>query len=187
VTLYSILLASEDEGRTWTEPHARIAASGLDHFQFLDTSTGWVSGLILSPLPREPFLLVTQDGGKTWRQRPILSDAAENRLGTIQQFSFAAKDSGSLIIDRGQGSGEDRYELYESPDAGENWTIKESSSKPLRLKRPPPPPPADWRVRADARTQAFHIERKTGERWNSVAAFAVKLPACKPQPVEPPK
>src|ERR1700689_4514966 len=29
-TLYSILLASEDDGNTWTEPHARMRSSGLD-------------------------------------------------------------------------------------------------------------------------------------------------------------
>ena len=186
VTLYSILLGSEDGGRTWVEPHARIRAAGLDHLQFLDPTIGWASGQIVSPLPQEPFLLVTQDGGKSWRQRPILSESAENRLGTVQQFSFTAKDSGSLIIDRGPGSGDDRYELYESPDTGENWTIKESSNKPLRLKRPPPAPSPDWRIRADARTQAYQIEHRVSEKWSSTAAFSVKLPVCRPQPPPPP-
>src|SRR5262249_3119876 len=129
---------------------------------------------------------VTQDAGKTWRQRPILSESPENRFGTIQQFSFTAKNSGSLIVDRGPGADGNRYELYESPDAGENWSIKESSIKPLRLRRPPPAPSPDWRVRADARTQAFHLEHRTApDRWNSLAAFTVKVPACKP-PIPPP-
>lgn len=185
VTLYSILLQSDDLGHTWREPHARIRAAGLDHIQFLDAETGWISGLVVSPLPQEPFLMVTQDAGKSWRQRPVLSESAENRFGAIQQFSFAAKNSGSLIVDRGPASDGDRYELYESPDAGENWSIKESSTKPLRLRRPPPPPSADWRARADARTQAFQIEHRTGDRWNSLAAFTVKVPPCKP-PVPPP-
>jgi hypothetical protein len=183
VTLYSVLLQSDDLGHTWREPHSRVRAAGLDHIQFLDAETGWVSGLVLSPLPQEPFLMVTQDAGKTWRQRPILSESSENRLGSIQQFSFGAKNSGSLIVDRGQGSDGDRYELYESPDAGENWTIKESSTKPLRLRRPPPPPSSDWRVRADARTQAFHLEHRAApDRWSSLAAFAIKVPPCKPPP-----
>ena len=186
VTLYSILLGSEDGGQTWREPHPRIRHAGLDHLQFLDATLGWASGQVLFPLPQEPFLLVTQDGGKTWRQRPILGESADNRFGTIQQFSFTAKDSGSLILDRGQATDGDRYELYESPDAGENWTFKESSSKPLRLKRPPPAPSPDWRIRADARTQAFHLEHRTGEKWSTAAAFSVKLPVCKPQPPPPP-
>jgi hypothetical protein len=189
VTLYSLLLASEDGGRTWREPHERVRAAGLDHIQFLDTETGWVSGQVLSPLPQDPFLLVTLDAGKTWRRRPILSEDADNKVGTIQQFSFAAKDSGSLIIDHGQGTDGDRYELYESRDAGENWSIKESSNKPIRLRRAPPAPSTEWRVRADGPSQAFHIEKRAAEapagreRWTSIASFAVKAGHCKPQPV----
>jgi hypothetical protein len=83
VTLYSVILLTEDLGRTWREPHARIRAAGLDHIQFFDPETGWIGGLVLSPLPQEPFLMVTQDGGKNWRQRPILNESAENRFGSI--------------------------------------------------------------------------------------------------------
>ncbi|MBZ5729360.1 MAG: hypothetical protein LAP87_30845 [Acidobacteriia bacterium] len=179
VTLYSVLLASEDEGRTWREVHERIRGTGLDHLQFLDAATGWASGVTLSPLPQDPFLVFTADGGKTWKRQDIFGDSAENHFGSIQQFYFSAKESGSLIVDRGQGSDGDRYALYESPNAGETWMIKQESTKPLRLKRPPAAP-AEWRVRADGPTQSFRIERRQGERWTLVAAFAVKLAPCKP-------
>jgi hypothetical protein len=179
VTLASTLLASEDAGHTWREVHERVRSAGLDRIQFADPETGWVAGEVLSPLPQDPFLLLTSDGGKTWRQRAIFGEAAENRLGTIQQFFFTAKDNGSLIIDRGLGSESDRYELYESPDEGESWTIKETSTKPLRLKRTATPS-TEWRVRVDAPSQAFQIERRQGERWGAVASFLVKLGTCKP-------
>jgi hypothetical protein len=180
VTIASTLLASEDAGHTWHEAHDRVRAAGLDRVQFLDPENGWVSGEVLSPLPQDPFLLLTSDGGKSWRLRAVFDENAENHLGAIQQFFFTAKNSGSLIIDRGQGSDTDRYEMYESPDAGESWTVKETSTKPLRLKRPPPAA-GDWRVRVDAPTQAFQVERRQGERWGAVASFQVKLAACKPQ------
>jgi hypothetical protein len=182
-TLYSVLLASDDAGHTWHEPHDRIRGAGLDHIQFLDNETGWVSGLQLSPLPQDPFLLVTADGGKSWRQSNIFNENRESRTGSIQQFSLTGK-SGSLIVDRGPGSEGDRYELYESPDSGETWTIKEESSKALKLKRPPPAS-ADWRLRADASSKAFQVEHRQGERWHSVAAFDVKLGSCKPEPADP--
>lgn len=178
ITLSSVLLASDDAGRTWREAHEHIRGAGLDHLQFLDAQTGWASGQILFPLQQDPFLLVTTDGGKTWRQRAIFTESRENRYGSIQQFSFTAKDSGSLVVDRGQGSDGDRYELYESPDAGESWTIKETSSKPIALKRPPAPS-AEWRVRADGPTGSFHIEHRQGQRWASTAGFSVKLATCK--------
>ena len=179
VTLFSVLLVTADEGHTWREAHERLRGAALDHVQFLDAETGWISGETMSPLALDPFLMLTTDGGATWRQRLILGDNPENRFGSIQQFSFAAKDSGTLIIDRGQGSDEDRYELYESPNAGESWTIKESSSKALKLKTAPRVAD-DWRLRADARSQAYHVEHRQGQRWVSVGSFAVKAGVCKP-------
>src|ERR1035437_6855539 len=107
VTLYSVLLASEDAGHTWREAYERIRGASLDHLQFFDAELGWTSGQALSPLPQDPFRLLTSDGGRTWRQRVIFS---ESRVGSIQQFHFSAKDSGSLIIDRGPGSEGGRYE-----------------------------------------------------------------------------
>lgn len=178
VTLSSILLATDDAGHSWREVHERIRGAGLDRVQFLDSDLGWTSGQILFPLQQDPFLLVTTDGGKTWRQRAVFSESRENRFGSIQQFAFTAKDAGSLIVDRGQGSDGDRYELFESPDAGESWTPKETSSKPLTLKRAPVPN-SEWRVRADARTESYQVEHRQGQKWTPVAAFAVKLGACK--------
>jgi photosystem II stability/assembly factor-like uncharacterized protein len=122
---------------------------------------------------------LTTDGGKSWRQRPIFSESAENRLGTIQQFSFTSKESGSVIVDRGSGADGDRYELYESPDGGATWQFKQSSNKPLTLRRPAAVS-TEWRLRVDSRTQAYHVERRSGERWTDLAAFAVKIGACKP-------
>ncbi len=181
VTLYSALLASDDAGRTWREAAAPIRGAVLDRIQFLDRETGWVSGHSVFPLPQDPFLLRTTDGGKTWRSQAIFSESAENRLGVIQQFFFTARDSGSLVIDRGQGSDDDRWEIYESPDAGASWSMKESNAKPLRLKQTFAPNP-DWRVRADAPTRSFHVEHREGARWATVAAFAVSAGSCKPQP-----
>src|SRR5262249_52240739 len=87
-TLYSVLLASEDGGKTWTEPFKRIRAGALEQIQFIDFANGWVSGQLIEPLPRDPFLLITTDGGKSWRQRPLFE---ESRFGSISQFWFESK------------------------------------------------------------------------------------------------
>ncbi len=181
VTLYSTLMATGDGGRTWSEPAPRIRGAVLDRLEFLDGESGWVSGHSDSPLPRDPFLLATADGGKTWRRQPIFSDAAEDRLGMIHEFLFSARDSGSLIVDRGQGSADDRWELYESPNGGASWTIRQSSSKMLRLRQAFAPNP-DWRLRADGASKSFHIERRQGDRWTTTAAFAVSAGICRGEP-----
>jgi photosystem II stability/assembly factor-like uncharacterized protein len=180
VTLYSVLLASEDGGHLWREPHPRVRSAGLDWLQFADSANGWAAGEELFPLPQNPFVLRTTDGGKTWRQQPVLRESAEDRFGSILQFHFGSPETGSLILDRGQGNGSDRYALFESPDGGDSWSIKEESGKLLRLKAAPAAS-SEWRVRADGPTQAYQLERRSGDRWVSHAAFAVKLGVCKPQ------
>ena len=179
VTLYSALLASDDAGQTWREAHPRIRGAGLDRIDFIDAESGWTTGQLLFPLPQDPFLLVTSDGGKTWRQRSIFSESRESRFGTIQQLSFSSRRDGTLIVDRGPGSDGDRYEAFESSDGGDSWTIKQTSTKPIPLKLPVAKPP-EWRLRSDGPSQSFHVEHRQGERWVKVAAFSVKLGACKP-------
>jgi len=178
VTLYSILLGSDDAGRTWRETHPRIRAAGLDWLQFTDSSSGWAAGQLLFPLPQEPFVLRTTDGGKTWSEQIVFNENAENHFGSVQLFHFTSPTAGALVVDRGEGSDTERYALFESSNGGETWSIKEEGGKPLRLKSSPPP--AEWRVRADGPTSSFHLERRLGDRWISRASFAVKLGACKP-------
>jgi hypothetical protein len=177
VTLYSVLYASDDSGRTWTEAFPRARGAALDRMQFIDATTGWISGEQLFPIPQNPFLLVTTDGGKTWTERPIHKESAEDRFGVVQQFSFSDKDTGTLIVDRAQSGDGQRYALFESRTGGESWNILEESAKPPKLKQPPPV--SQWRVRVDAATKSFQVEHRQGDKWTSVAAFAVKVEPCK--------
>ena len=67
-----------------------------------------------------------------------------------------------------------------APTAGKTWMIKEQKQKAAySLKRSATPAP-NWRVRADASTRSYRIERRQGDKWISVAAFSVRLPICKP-------
>ena len=181
VTLYSVLLASDDSGKNWREAYQRIRGAGLDRVEFADFAIGWVSGETLFPLPQDPFLLLTKDGGKTWRRQPVFPDF---HPGSIQQFSFSSPTDGSLIVDQGEGAADERYALYASPDGGQTWALREMSRKPLRLAHPSEAP-ANWRVQADRGTQSFRIERREGERWSAAASFAVSAGACRPSSAEP--
>lgn len=183
VTLYSVLLESENGGQTWSETRQRMRGAAIDHIQYLDSGVGWISGEVQFPLPQNPFLLLTEDGGKTWTERDVLRDSTESPFGAVVQFFFSSKSTGSLILDRGQGSGQERYALFQTENGGQSWTIRQESAKPLRL--PQAVPSAGWRVRADAASRSYHIEHLQGERWSSIAAFAVNLEACKPPPAEP--
>ena len=180
-TLASILLASEDGGKTWIEPFERVRSAGLDHIQFFDFEVGWISGQTLLALPRDPFFLVTSDGGKTWRQRPVFG---ETRAASIDDFWFESRTAGSMLINSG-----DRRELYESMTGGDSWMLRQVGQKVPALKRTRPPN-ADWRLRADGTIKAYRVEKRQGERWQTVASFLINAAECKPQErvlTEPPQ
>lgn len=177
VTLWSLLLYSEDNGKTWLEPMERIRSTGLEQIQFIDMEYGWISGQQLLSLPKDPFVLLTNDGGKSWRRRPLSS---EPRVGAVEQFSFESRTEGALLVDRTQsGDSGGRHELYETNTGGESWSLRQVSPKPLKLKRPKLPN-ADWRLRADGKTKSFNLEKRSGERWQVVSSFLIKAGECKP-------
>jgi hypothetical protein len=182
-TLYSVMLASDDAGKTWREPYDRIRAAGFDRIQFIDFENGWVSGETQQPLPRDPFLLITSDGGKSWRARPVFADP---QFGSIMQFSFSSRTDGSLVIDRGRTGESGRYELFETPDAGETWMLRQTNERPIQIKRAAAAQNGDWRIHADGATKSFRIEHRAGNTWRHVAAFAISIGVCKPGEVPPP-
>jgi hypothetical protein len=185
-TLESVLLTSDDGGRTWTEAHSRLPHSGLDQMQFFDFENGWISGHSLLALPRDPFFLITRDGGKTWHKRPVFS---ETRVGTIDAFWFDSKTTGMMNLDRLQSAENGmRYEQYESRTGGESWSLRQVAPKATPLKRPPAA--SALRIRAEARTSVYRVEKRAGESWQTLASFAINAGECKaPEPAplaEPP-
>ncbi len=181
-TVHSILLASEDGGQSWTEPVSRIRSGTVDQIQFIDLESGWISGGLIAGTPRDPFFLITNDGGKNWRKRNVFP---ESRNGTIETFWFDSRKDGMLLVDRIQTGGEGgRYELYESRTGGDSWSIREISPKPLKLKRTVTDPEVrGWRLHADPASKSYRIERRTNERWQTVASFLVATGSCRPPEV----
>jgi photosystem II stability/assembly factor-like uncharacterized protein len=171
-TLYSILLTSADSGKTWKEGHPRLHSADLDQIQFLDFETGWIAGNYISGTPKDPFFLATIDGGTTWKLRPLF---AESRPGEIEKFYFESRTVGSLLLDVRFSN---RYELFETQTGGENWDSKESGVKPIKLPKERPVIAPSWRLRADAATHVYALERAEGSRWQRVASFPVTAGKC---------
>ncbi|MCC7175052.1 MAG: exo-alpha-sialidase [Bryobacterales bacterium] len=188
VTIQSVLLASQDSGRSWSEPFERLRGGTLDRIHFFDYDTGWAAGQLVQPLPRDPFLLLTTDGGATWRRRPVFS---ESRPGAVENFQFKSRTEGTLWIDRTQ-SGESGalYERYESSTGGESWTLRDAGNRPPAAAPDAARERPGWRIRADAKSQSFRLERAQESGWQLVAAFSFLAGECRPalQPLpEPPE
>ncbi len=174
VTIYSVLLATDDAGHTWSEPHPRIRSAGLDQIQFIDFQNGWISGANLQGAPRDPFLLLTTDGGKTWHQRAIYEDS---RLGVIERFWFDSPQDGTMLVDARLES--NVRELYETRTGGESWSLKQASADPIRFPKTKDARAAGWRIRADSPTKSYAIEKSEGQRWQKLASFLVQVGSCK--------
>lgn len=182
-TLFSLLLASEDGGVSWTEPVPRLHNAALEQIEFLDSPAGsaassmigWVSGESIDPLTRNPFLLMTADGGKTWRQKVLFEEA---KFGAIAQFHFTSKNDGEMLLDLTQGKAK-RTESYSTHTGGESWELQGRGSV-ARLATASRP--SEWRVRADASSATYrveHLANPAGSRvWESVASFAVHVTDC---------
>jgi len=172
-TLYSVLIESEDAGANWEEPHPRARSSGLDQIQFIDFQNGWISGANLQGASRDPFLLITTDGGKTWRERPIFE---ESRVAAIERFWFDSPEHGTLLIDARLDNG--KRELYETQTGGESWALQQTSGEPIRSAKERPSG-LSWRLRADGSTHSYVIEKSETNHWRKVASFLVNIATCK--------
>ncbi len=180
-TLFSILLASEDGGQSWKEVHERLRGVGLDLIHFHDDDNGWVTGHVLALPPRDPFFLITSDGGQHWRRRDIFSQSG---IGLIDQFWFDDERSGGLLIDRVRaGDAGRRYERYETMTGGADWMIREVSAQPIRLRNIfPATPSADWRLTPDDRSGAWKVEQRQPGGWAPVSEFLIETGLCTPAP-----
>ncbi|MDR3717746.1 MAG: hypothetical protein P4K98_03020 [Bryobacteraceae bacterium] len=183
-TLWSVLLLSEDSGQSWTEPFDRLRGVALDQVQFPDFVTGFVSGRTAGALSKDPFLLRTSDGGKSWSRLPILEDGA---VGLIERFHFDSAARGVAQVDRGR-AGAGRYATLDTQSGGDSWVIRESSAvQPVRTSGETVPP---IRIAADAKSNSFRVERHENGAWQTVAAFSVAAGSCVAEnraiPSEPP-
>ena len=181
-TVQSILLISDDDGRSWADAHIRMPAAVLDQIVFHDFALGWITGhRLFGNVPRDAFVLITTDGGKTWRRKTVSSEA--NRTGVIEHIRFDGKSAGRLAIDRVRSADDGlRYEVWETLTAGESWNIKQVDSRPLPFE--PVKREKSLQFVPSKEGQVVRLQRG-GSPPATVATFRVRIGECKPPaPVE---
>jgi hypothetical protein len=175
-TLWSILLSSEDNGQSWTEPFSRVRGVALDQIQFPDFATGFVAGHTAGALAKDPFFLRTTDGGKNWTRLPLFEDGA---VGLIEQFNFESATRGAVSVDRGR-PGVGRYTTLATESGGASWAVRQSTA--VRVPGASRESMPLVRVLADAGSKSFRIERRENGVWRTAAAFSVAAGVCRSEP-----
>jgi hypothetical protein len=175
-TLGSILLQSDDSGATWKEPATRIRGSAIEELQLFDAEHAWAAGETQYPLPRDPFVLLTTDGGASWREKPV---GEEGTPGSVQRFRFDSVRHGDLVIDGGKSAAGGRYLSYESDTGGDSWTLRSSADRlPAPRRAPDPVDASDWRIRPSKDGKAYQIEKRQNQTWSPVASFLTEVARC---------
>jgi hypothetical protein len=174
-TIDSILLVSDDGGMVWKEPVARIRGAAIDQVQLLDSMHAWAAGEMQYPLARDPFFLVTSDGGDSWKRRALTEEGAP---GAVLKFWFESVDHGELIVDGGRTAPGGRYAFYETRTGGDSWTILSKTAQPPRMRLAPTVENVDYRIGTDSKSHSYVIEKRVGEKWTRAAAFMVQVANC---------
>ena len=171
-TLSSILLESNDSGATWKEPAMRIRGAALDELQFFDAQAGWAAGESQYPLARDPFFLMTTDGGTSWRKQSVAEDDSP---GSVLRFWFDSLQHGEAIVDAGTAAAGGRYLSYESETGGGSWTATGGSDKLPKLRHAPlPDATPEWRLAPSKDGKTFQIEQGT----KTIAKFLIDVATC---------
>ena len=175
-SLYSVLVQSDDTGASWREGAPRVRGASLAQMQFTDLEHGWAAGEVQFPLPQDPFFLITSDGGISWRNRPLTEDGGP---GTMQRFWFDSPRHGELIVDAGKTAEGGRYRAYETETGGDTWMIRGATTLAPKLRREPPVPENPYfRTRAAKDGKSVIIEKRSGEQWETAAAFLLEVASC---------
>ena len=120
------VLFTIDGGNTWKdvtppEPSTDQNKSAIGFFQ--DDKTAWVSYFIGggTPVPSQPVVWHTTDGGVTWTASQLLdvTGLSEIYVPTVMQF---VGESGWILAHLGAGMSHDYVAIYRSTDGGINWT-----------------------------------------------------------------
>jgi photosystem II stability/assembly factor-like uncharacterized protein len=129
-------------------------------------------------LPRDPFVLITSDAGRSWRKVELY---AESRVGIVEDFAFQSTKKGWLLVDN-RGSGEaGRFELFETQNSGSTWDLREIATRIPKTATPGQrTPTATARVRPDAKKGLLRVELRENNAWKEISAFKLKLEDCKP-------
>jgi hypothetical protein len=175
-TVESLVLRTTDDGATWIEAAERIAGASFDELHFADAEHGWIVARDNVGGGHQPFLLASDDSGKSWTRWAI--DEDEDFRGSVLQVRFDSPEHGFVIVERAGGLG-DPFELRETFNGGRSWSLRQVTAErpalPGSRRRVPEP---NVRTREDAGEGLYVVERRAGADWDVLGRFLGTAGVC---------
>jgi hypothetical protein len=69
----------------------------------------------------------------------------------------------------------EKREVYETLTGGEKWILVQNPPESIGTRKAG----SGWRVRTDAATHSYVIEKSENNRWQKIASFLVNIATCK--------
>ena len=181
-TLASVLLQSDDARRHMertSRAHPRERARSDCSFTICEH--GWAAGETQYPLPRDPFFLMTTDGGASWRQH-LVGEEGSAGVGPalLVRFRAARRTDRRCGQERPQAAAIFPTNPKPAAKAGHcaarAISCRSSGARRRRLRIPT----GAFAPAKDGK--AYQIEQRAGEQVDAVASFLIEVANCQMQP-----
>lgn len=126
VSIRSLLLRSEDGGRSWREVMTPATGSDVIRLFFLNKQTGWALLGQTSEGPGQLYLYKTRDSGKSWKK--VSRIPKRHYTGWPKGFGFIDERNGRIEMLYDGAAPTDGFAVMSTSDGGISWQETRSLS-----------------------------------------------------------
>jgi hypothetical protein len=182
VTIRSLLLRSEDGGRSWKEVMEPVTGSAVIRLSFLSKQTGWALLGGTSEGPGQLYLYKTRDSGNSWSK--VSRIPKRHFDGWPESFGFVDERNGRMEILYDGNAPTDGFAVMSTSDGGITWQETRSLSLDEyreQYEKDSEEPSTDyvtardgsqWKLQEQSRKQVSVLRRRrSGGEWNIVSTL----------------
>jgi len=126
VSIRSLLLRSEDGGRSWMEVMEPVTGSDVIRLFFLSKQTGWALLGETSEGPGQLYIYKTKDSGKSWKK--VSRIPKRHYTGWPKGFGFIDERNGRMEMLYDGAAPTDGFAVMSTSDGGITWQETRSLS-----------------------------------------------------------
>jgi hypothetical protein len=163
----SVLLATDDGGRSWIEAAPRYRETELGAAQVSDLRVWIAAHRQTGDGPLDPFFLFTFDSGLHWRRIPL---RPYSEAGRITSFHFREDGNGFALV-REPGPVRSVAKRFVTADGANSWVLTEAEEPSIPGTQPN-------RIRIQESADEFRIQVRDEKTWTTVSRISWSAGVC---------